>query len=77
MRFTEIIGYTVAVVVALLIGAIMFRTCGDRASVPIEKLEDPNAVTHYVGGHYVDEVHPKPGVTCFIVYSNSISCIKD
>jgi hypothetical protein len=77
MSFTQIFGYMVAVVVAILITAITLRTCGDRASVPLEKLEDPNAVVHYVGGHYLSEVHPKPGVTCFIVYSNSISCIKD
>jgi hypothetical protein len=25
----------------------------------------------------VHEIHPKPGVTCFVVYNNGISCIKD
>ena len=23
------------------------------------------------------EIHPKPGITCFVVYNNGISCIKD
>ena len=30
-----------------------------------------------VDGMQVHEIHPKPGITCFVVYNNGISCIKD
>jgi hypothetical protein len=30
-----------------------------------------------VDGMQVHEIHPKPGVTCFVVYNNGISCLKD
>ena len=77
MRFTEIIGYTIAAVVAILIIAVGLRSCGDRAATPVKEQVDPDAVTHYVGGYYLHEVHPKPGVTCFVYTTYGVSCIKE
>lgn len=62
--------------VILLVLTVTLRSCGDRVATPLKEKEDPNAVTHYVGGYYIHEVHPKPGVTCFM-YNSSISCLKD
>lgn len=76
MSFTEVIKYTIGFVMVVFVLAIGLRSCGDKAAVPLKEKEDPNAVTHYVGGYYIHEVHPKPGVTCFM-HNSSISCIKE
>jgi hypothetical protein len=30
-----------------------------------------------VDGMHVHEIHPRLGVTCYVVYNNGISCLKD
>jgi hypothetical protein len=30
-----------------------------------------------VDGMQVHEIHPRLGVTCYVVYNNGISCLKD
>lgn len=40
-------------------------------------VEDPGAKTFTVGHTTLEEVHPKPGVTCFVYHTYGISCIKD
>ena len=30
-----------------------------------------------VDGTMVHEIHPRLGVTCYVVYNNGISCLKD
>lgn len=77
MKIPEMIKFTIVTVVVVFILAIGLRSCGDRAATPLKEKEDPNAVTHYIGGYYIHEVHPKPGVTCFVSSSNGISCLKD
>ena len=77
MKFTEILSAVSVGLLILLVLAVTLRSCGDRAATPLKEMEDPNAVTHYVGGYYIDEVHPKPGVTCFVFRTEGISCIKE
>lgn len=77
MSFIEIIKYTIITVVAVLILAFTLRSCADKATVPIKDHEDADAVTHYVGGYYLHEVHPKPGVTCFVYAAYGVSCVKE
>lgn len=76
MKFTEILSAVSIGLLILLVLAVTLRSCADKASVPLEERKDPNAVAHYVEGYYIQEVHPKPGVTCF-VYQADISCVKD
>ena len=77
MKIPEMIKFTIVTVVAVFILTVGLRSCGDRAATPLKEQEDPSAVTHYVGGYYINEVHPKPGVTCFVFRTEGISCIKD
>ena len=42
-----------------------------------EEVDDPTGGFYKVDGITVHEIHPKPGITCFVVYNNGISCIKD
>ena len=56
---------------------VSLRACVDKSEAPLKDHEDADAVTHYIGGYYIHEVHPKPGVTCFLSSSNGISCLKD
>lgn len=77
MKFTEILSAVATGVLILAVLAVTLRSCGDRAATPPKEVEDPNAATHYVEGYYIDEVHPKPGVTCFIYPTYGISCLKD
>jgi hypothetical protein len=41
------------------------------------EVENPDNKWIKVDGMQVHEIHPKPGVTCFVVYNNGISCLKD
>jgi hypothetical protein len=77
MRFTEIITFTaLAALVALVLG-VSLQSCDDKSKAPLKEQVDPAAVTHYVGGYYLHEVHPKPGVTCFVYTTYGVSCIKE
>ena len=65
--------------VALFLGLIIlfglgFSACSNRNSVEVK---DQDAVRLEVKGYGVDEIHPKPGVTCFVVYHTGMSCLKD
>ncbi len=77
MKFTEILSAVSIGLLILLVLVVTLRSCGDRAATPLKEKEDPSAVTHYVSGYYIHEVHPKPGVTCFVFRTEGISCIKE
>jgi len=51
---------------ALLLGTMILSVCLS-ACVRVAGIGNP-ALT---------EIHPKPGVTCFTLYNNSVSCLKD
>ena len=77
MKFTEILSAVSLGLLILAVLAFTLRSCADKATVPIKDHEDADAVTHYVGGYYLREVHPKPGVTCFVYATYGVSCIKE
>lgn len=41
------------------------------------EVDDPAAREFVIGHTALEEVHPKPGVTCFVYHTYGISCIKD
>ena len=65
--------------VAFLILGIMAMGIGLSACYRSSStmIEDPGYRRVTVGGVVINEVHPKPGVTCFVVHDNGISCFKD
>lgn len=77
MRFTEILTVLAVGALVTLILGVSLRAYVDKSEAPLKDHEDSDAVTHYIGGYYIHEVHPKPGVTCFLSSSNGISCLKD
>ena len=77
MKLSEILTTTAIGALVLLILVVTLRSCVDKSAAPIKDHEDPAAVTHYVGGYYLHEVHPTPGVTCFVYATYGVSCIKE
>ena len=52
---------------------LFFAACSKSDTVEVV---NPDNKWLDVDGMQVREVHPKPGVTCYVAYS-SISCLKD
>ncbi len=77
MRFTEILTITAIFALVTLVLGVSLKSCVDKSDAPLKEHDDSDAITHYIGGYYIHEVHPKPGVTCFVSSSNGISCLKD
>lgn len=53
---------TAALILGIMILGICISACAQAAGV---------------GTPAPTEIHPKPGVTCFTLYNNGISCLKD
>lgn len=43
----------------------------------VPTVSDPEAKAFIVGDVRLEEVHPKPGITCFVYLTYGVSCIKD
>lgn len=54
--------------------SLFFAAC---SSPDLTEVANPENKWIKVDGMQVHEIHPKPGVTCFVVYNNGISCLKD
>lgn len=64
----------VTFILALAALGLLFSAC----SLPeTTEVSNPDNKWIKVDGMQVHEIHPKPGVTCFVVYNNGISCLKD
>ena len=53
---------------------LFFAAC---SSPDLTEVANPENKWIKVDGMHVHEIHPKPGVTCYVVYNNGISCLKD
>lgn len=54
--------------------ALLFSACSRQDTTEVM---NPNDKWIKVDGMHVHEIHPKQGVTCWVVYNNGISCLKD
>ena len=61
----------VLVVAACSLG---FAACSNSNTVEVS---NPDNKWIEVDGMQVHEIHPKTGVTCYVVYNNGISCMRD
>jgi len=70
----DFFGKTVALIFIIVICSLIFAACsrGDTAEVV-----NPDNKWIRVDGTVVHEIHPRLGVTCYVVYNNGISCLKD
>jgi hypothetical protein len=64
---------------ALFLGLVILFGLGISAcsSQDTVEVKDQEAARLSIKGYTVDEIHPKPGVTCFVVYHTGMSCLKD
>ena len=67
-------GKTVGLILAMAAVGLIFAAC--RTSSMAE-VDDTAGKIYRADGTVIHEIHPKPGVTCFVVYNSGISCIKD
>ena len=70
----DFFGKTVALILGITTIALFFGACR-QSDTP--EVVNPDNKWIRVDGMQVHEIHPKPGVTCFVVYNNGISCLKD
>ena len=70
----DFFGKTVALILGISAFALLFGAC---SSPDLTEVENPDNKWIKVDGMQVHEIHPKPGVTCWVVYNNGISCLKD
>ena len=62
-------------VIGMPLLAATITACTEAGQVPT--VPDPEAKTYYSGDIRLKEIHPKPGVTCFVYSTHGISCLKD
>ena len=70
----DFFGKTVALILGISASALVFAAC---SSPDLTEVTNPDNKWIKVDGMQVHEIHPKPGVTCYVVYNNGISCIHD
>jgi hypothetical protein len=70
----DFFGKTVALILGLAASALIFAAC---STPDLTEVANPDNKWIKVDGMQVHEIHPKPGVTCWVVYNNGISCLKD
>lgn len=70
----DFFGKTVALILGLVSCALIFAACSQSDTLEVT---NPENKWIKVDGMQVHEIHPKPGVTCYVVYNNGISCLKD
>ena len=70
----DFFGKTVALILGITSIALIFAACSKTDTIEVA---NPDNKWIKVDGTQVHEIHPKPGVTCFVVYNNGISCLKD
>lgn len=73
MNNFDFFGKTVALILGITSIALIFAACSQPDTVEVV---NPDSKWLEVDGMQIHEVHPKPGVTCYVAYS-SISCLKD
>jgi hypothetical protein len=66
------VGIMILAIPFIAAGIVSCTGAGQHSTV-----DDPGARTLSVGHTTLEEVHPKPGVTCFVYHGYGISCIKD
>ena len=70
----DFFGKTVALILGITSIALIFAACSQSDTLEVA---NPDNKWIKVDGMQVHEIHPKPGVTCYVVYNNGISCLKD
>ena len=70
----DFFGKTAALILGLATCALIFAACS-KSGTP--EVVDPGNKWIKVDGTMVHEIHPRLGVTCYVVYNNGISCLKD
>lgn len=70
----DFFGKTVALILGITSIALIFAACSKPDTTEVA---NPANKWLKVDGVMVHEIHPQPGVTCYVVYNNGISCLKD
>ena len=70
----DFFGKTVALILGISAFALLFAAC---STPDLTEVSNPDNKWIKVDGMQVHEIHPRLGVTCFVVYNNGISCLKD
>jgi len=70
----DFFGKTVALILGIVTCALIFAACSKSDTTEVA---NPDNKWLKVDGTVVHEIHPRLGVTCFVVYNNGISCLKD
>jgi len=70
----DFFGKTVALILSISAFALLFAAC---SSPDLTEVANPDNKWIKVDGMQVHEIHPRLGVTCYVVYNNGISCIHD
>ena len=74
MENFDFFGKTVALILGLATCALIFAACSQPDTTEVA---NPDNKWIKVDGTMVHEIHPRLGVTCYVVYNNGISCIRD
>ena len=64
----------VTFILGLAASALIFAACSHPDTTEVA---NPENKWIKVDGTMVHEIHPRLGVTCYVVYNNGISCLKD
>ena len=70
----DFFGKTAALILGLAASALIFAACSHPDTTEVA---NPENKWIKVDGTMVHEIHPRLGVTCYVVYNNGISCLKD
>ena len=70
----DFFGKTVALILGVTAGALIFAACSQPDTTEVA---NPENKWIKLDGTMVHEIHPRLGVTCYVVYNNGISCLKD
>lgn len=65
-----------AMAAIILMGLLAVIAAG-IGSYLTKEVPDSSSDFYKVDGVNVHEIHPKPGITCFLVFRSGLSCIKD
>lgn len=70
----DFFGKTAVLIFGITAFALLFAACSKPDTIEVA---NPDNKWIKVDGMQVHEIHPRLGVTCYVVYNNGISCIHD
>jgi hypothetical protein len=62
---------------AIMLMGLLAVIAASIGSYRTKEVPDSSSGFYKVDGVNVHEIHPKPGITCFLVFRSGLSCIKD